>query len=245
MRILVVEDNDTLRALMLKQLETLGYCAAAVGTAVEALEKLLREDFDLVLMDISLPQMDGLEASRRIRSIEEIARQKRIPIVATTGFSNRRDCLEAGIDDFLEKPIVLDRLRAVLDRWLKGQELKDKLVLVVEDDATNRRVISYLLEQMGITYHIARNGVEAVSKVRETEYALILMDIKMPGLDGYRATKAIRAFSGKVKDVPIVAVTAQAMDGDLEKCIWAGMNDYLPKPFTREDLELVVSRWLR
>jgi CheY-like chemotaxis protein len=67
----------------------------------------------------------------------------------------------------------------------------------------------------------------------------------MPELDGYRATKAIRASASDRRDVPIVAVTAQAMDGDLEKCIWAGMNDYLPKPYTREDLESVVSRWLK
>ena len=245
MRILVVEDHDGLRSLVLEQLKTLGYAAEAVNTGVEAVQKLLREKFDLILMDICLPQMDGLEAARNIRRIEELAKEGHIPIVATTGISSRTDCLAAGIDDFLEKPVMLEKLRLTLDRWLKFKHYCEKLVLIVEDDETNRQVLSLLLERMGIPHHFAQNGKEAVAMARQTGYTLILMDIRMPELDGYRATKAIRASTQSGRMVPIIAVTAQAMDGDLEKCIWAGMNDYLPKPYTREDLETVVCRWLK
>jgi len=245
MRILVVEDQHVLSGLVLQQLRALGYAAEAVSTGIEALQKLLQFDYDLILMDVCLPDMDGLEASKKIRQVEQIAKQRRIPIVATTGISNRSVCLEAGMDDFLEKPVLLDKLRTTLDRWLKYREFSSKLVLVVEDDHTNRTVLSLLLERMGIPHDFAENGREAVVMARSADYALILMDIRMPELDGYRATKAIRASASASKDVPIVAVTAQAMEGDLEKCIWAGMNDYLAKPYTREDLESVVSRWLK
>jgi CheY-like chemotaxis protein len=136
-------------------------------------------------------------------------------------------------------------LRVTLDRWLKFRNLSEKVVLIVEDDETNRQVLSLLLERMSLKHEFARNGKEAIFMARTTDYALILMDIRMPELDGYRATKAIRASASRGRFVPIVAVTAQVMDGDLEKCIWAGMNDYLPKPYTSEDLQNVVSRWLK
>jgi CheY-like chemotaxis protein len=245
MRILVVEDQHVPRGLVLQQLKALGYAAEAVTTGVEAIQKLLQCEYDLILMDVGLPDMDGLEASKKIREVEQIAKQRRIPIVGTTGFSNRRACLDAGMDDFLQKPVLLDQLRTTLDRWLKYKDFASKLVLVVEDDHTNRTVLSLLLERMGVPHDFADNGKVAVSMARTTDYALILMDIRLPELDGYRATKAIRASASVRRDVPIVAVTAQAMEGDLEKCIWAGMNDYLPKPYTREDLESVVSRWLK
>lgn len=246
MRILVVEDHNVLRGLVLQQLKLLGYEAIGVSSGLEAIEKLLREEFDLILMDVSMPQMDGIEASQQIRRIEHIAKQQRIPIVATTGISNRRACLEAGMDDFLEKPVLLENLRQTLDRWLKHKNYEEKLVLVVEDEENNRKVLSYLLERMGIPHHFAKNGLEAVSMARTEQYALILMDIRMPHLDGYSAAQAIRASSSEAgRGVPIVAVTAQVMEGDMEKCMWAGMNDYLAKPYTREDLESIVSRWLK
>ena len=244
-RILVVEDHEVLRILTMQQLKTLGYTAEAVSNGIEAVQRLLQHNFDLILMDIGLPEMDGLTAAKQIRKVETIAKQRRIPIVATTSKSNRSECLAAGIDDYLEKPLVLDKLRTTLDRWLKHGNYAEKLVLVVEDDDTNRKVLSVLLEGWACATNLPKSGMEAVAPARNTNYLLILMDIRMPELDGYKATQTIRNCSRNGKDIPIVAVTAQAMEGDLEKCIWAGMNDYLPKPYTREDLESVVSRWLK
>ncbi|MGH9547790.1 MAG: response regulator, partial [Terriglobales bacterium] len=243
MHILVVEDHETLRALVLQQLRALGYSGEAVSNGIEALQKMLQRDFDLILMDLVLPEMDGLEAAKRIRQIEQIAKQKRIPIVATSAMYDRQECLDAGIDDFMDKPVLLENLRTMLNRWLNYKTTHStRRILIVEDDETNRRVMSILLERMGHDHDFAHNGAEAVSMARENEYGLILMDIRMPELDGYKATKAIRASAAGRNHIPIVAVTAQAMDGDLEKCIWAGMNDYLSKPYTSEELETVVHR---
>ncbi|HEY9731265.1 MAG TPA: response regulator [Drouetiella sp.] len=121
----------------------------------------------------------------------------------------------------------------------------EKRVLVVEDDKSNQIVFSTLLKNMGLDFDLAETGRQAVEAVRHRTYSIILMDIRMPELDGLEATKTIRSL-GTVngKQIPIVAVTAQAMDGDKERCIWAGMSDYISKPFTREELEKTIFRWL-
>lgn len=245
MRILVVEDHSVLRTLVLQQLRALGYAGEGVKTGAEAVRRLMDDDFSLILMDIGVPELDGADHLQQVRQVQHIAKQKRIPIVATTAMADRQKCMEAGMDDYIAKPVLLDQLESTLSRWLKTKSNSEKCVLIVEDDSTNRKVMSVLLERMGLEHDFATDGTEAVAMARAKDYALILMDIRMPQLDGYRATKAIRASLIGRKDVPIVAVTAQAMDGDLEKCIWAGMNDYLPKPYTPEELELVVHRWLK
>jgi CheY-like chemotaxis protein len=123
--------------------------------------------------------------------------------------------------------------------------MDEKRVLVVEDDKSNQIVFSTLLKNMGLAFDLAETGRQAVEAVRQRTYSIILMDIRMPELDGLEATKTIRSL-GTVngKQIPIVAVTAQAMDGDKERCIWAGMSDYISKPFTREELEKTIFRWL-
>ncbi len=123
--------------------------------------------------------------------------------------------------------------------------MDEKRVLVVEDDKSNQIVFSTLLKNMGLDFDLAETGRQAVEAVRQRTYAIILMDIRMPELDGLEATKTIRSLgSVNGKQIPIVAVTAQAMDGDKERCIWAGMSDYLSKPFTREELEKTILRWI-
>ncbi len=245
MRILVVEDHDGLRALVIQQLKLLGYSAESVGSGLEAIEMLLRTQYDLILMDLCVPEMDGVEATQRIRRIEHLAKQQNVPIITTSGFAHKRAHVEADKTDDSEQPVLLENLRATLNQWRLQKKSTAKLVLVVEDEDTNRKVLSFLLERMCIPHHFARNGMEAVAMARTEQYGLILMDIRMPQLDGYRATQVIRASTASGKEVPIVAVTAQALEGDMEKCMWAGMNDYLAKPYTREALESIVLRWLK
>lgn len=123
--------------------------------------------------------------------------------------------------------------------------MDNRKVLVVEDDKSNQVVFSTLLKRMGLEFDIVETGLQAIEAVRHCTYAIILMDIRMPELDGLEATKTIRSLgSVSGKQIPIVAVTAQAMDGDKERCIWAGMSDYLSKPFTREELEITIVRWI-
>jgi CheY-like chemotaxis protein len=123
--------------------------------------------------------------------------------------------------------------------------MDEKRVLVVEDDKSNQIVFSTLLKNMGLDFDLAETGRQAIDAVRLRDYSIILMDIRMPELDGLQATKTIRSLgSVNGKQIPIIAVTAQAMDGDKERCIWAGMSDYLSKPFTREELEKTICRWI-
>lgn len=126
-----------------------------------------------------------------------------------------------------------------------GLQVDDRRVLVVEDDEKNQIVFSVLLKRMGLEFDIAMNGKQAIDAVRNKTYSIILMDVRMPQIDGIEATKTIRSLgSVNGKQIPIVAVTAQAMEGDRERCIWAGMSDYLAKPFTREELENTIAKWI-
>jgi CheY-like chemotaxis protein len=119
-------------------------------------------------------------------------------------------------------------------------------VLLVEDNDVNRTVAQKLLERMGHTVDVARDGREAVDATRATAYDVVLMDVQMPVLDGYQATIAIRRREGGTTHVPIVAMTANAMAGDREKCLAVGMDDYLPKPVRPEDLSAAIERaWAR
>lgn len=116
--ILVVEDDETLRLLATKQLAKLGFVGHAVADGTEAVEKAAAEDYSLILMDIQMPHMDGIEATNAIRQIEQKKKHGRVPIIAMTANPDKQRCLDAGMDDFIFKPVMLGQLRELLDRWL-------------------------------------------------------------------------------------------------------------------------------
>jgi CheY-like chemotaxis protein len=126
-----------------------------------------------------------------------------------------------------------------------SQQVHARRVLVVEDNAVNQKVAGSLLRKLGHRVDFVANGHEAVEAVQAIPYDLILMDCQMPEMDGYEATRAIRELSGIASRVPIIALTANAMAGDRERCVAAGMDDYLPKPLRFEDLSAAVERWLQ
>lgn len=117
-------------------------------------------------------------------------------------------------------------------------------VLIVEDNPINQRVAVILANKLGFVADVAGDGSEALSMVRDQDYNLILMDCQMPVMDGFEATKAIRALEAPVSQVPIIAVTANVMEGQRDKCLAAGMNDYLPKPINKDVLGKAVDRWI-
>lgn len=119
--VLIVEDNHVLRRLFLSQLKVLGLTGHEAINGEEAVEAVATNQYGLILMDVSMPVMDGLEATRRIRKHEEEYQKIRVPIVAVTGISDRNTCLEAGMDDFMNKPFLLDHLRQVVSRWMKKE----------------------------------------------------------------------------------------------------------------------------
>jgi CheY-like chemotaxis protein len=129
--------------------------------------------------------------------------------------------------------------------YLSNKSENPELILVVDDNTSNQYVARVVLEKFGYKTHIVENGEEAIKAAAADQYQLILMDCRMPICDGYEATEAIRAMQARSgKRVPIIGVTACAMEGDREKCLAAGMDDYIPKPLTLDDFKKLLHRWL-
>ena len=268
-RVLVVDDNEASREILADILRALRIevgMAANGQAAIEQLEQASAKPFDVVLMDWRMPGMNGDEATRRICAAHSIAHKPKVVMVTAYG---REEVLklaeQAGVDGFLVKPVLpsvlFDTLLTVLGRArvlrtergitpLRGTpEFAGARLLLVEDNEINREFAVELLCSMQIQVDQAVDGEEAVAKVQARAYDGVLMDIQMPKLDGFEATRAIRRLSVAQDDrfasIPIIAMTAQALTGDRGKSIAAGMNDYLSKPINPELLAGALARWLK
>ena len=222
--------------------------------------------FDLALLDLQMPGIDGLELAAQIKSTAGLAD---LPLVMLTsvGTHGREAALrESGIVATLTKPVRQPQLLATLTEVLgargavegTARPLADAgsaptplrtvtgrpRVLVAEDNPVNQRVAVRMLERLGLGADVAADGWEAVQSFHRQPYAAILMDCQMPELDGFEATERIRAREGNGRRTPIIAMTASAMRGDREKCLAAGMDDYVAKPVTINSLRTVLERWL-
>ncbi|MBF0626918.1 MAG: response regulator [Magnetococcales bacterium] len=257
LRVLVADDNPVSREILQKSFESFSFRVTCVASGEEALFELERalareKPYKMVYLDWQMGEMDGLRTAREINRRFPHAN---IPkIVMVTAYSREDVILAAqgaGIDGFLTKPINLSVLfetaLSVLNQEAQRQELvagesgtprvRDALhfdwrglrVLLVEDNEINQQVARELLEEEGIVVTIAANGEDAVTAVRATPFELVLMDVQMPVMDGYEASRVIRGDS-RFQSLPIIAMTANAMSGDREKCMAAGMNDHISKP---------------
>lgn len=255
-RILVVEDNRVNQQIAIEVLEQVGYKPHAVGNGIEALDALRESPYDIVLMDCQMPEMDGFRATEIIRQSDSL-NIKRIPIIAMTANALKGDkekCLAVGMTDYVSKPVDEAQLVLKIERCLSEKQHSVDLVitnhknhiLVVEDNKVNQTVISLNLESLGYTFDVANNGVEALKYLSTQICDLILMDCQMPEMDGFEATRNIRLLKDKTKsNIPIVALTANAMKGDRERCLDAGMNDFLTKPLDVEALSKSLDKWLQ
>ncbi|MEW6357339.1 MAG: response regulator [Planctomycetota bacterium] len=269
LRAMVVDDNRTTQMVLLQMLESFGLKAVVAASAKDALAKLryaaeTDKPYQLVLMDWRMPGMDGLEASKEIRGDDKLAE---IPIVMVTAFGSEYEMQKGdglGINAFLTKPVqqsvLFNTLMEVLgqeqmqeaagERHIVTKEslrvapLQGVRVLLAEDNAINQEVAIKLLTDAGLEVDIATNGREAVAAVKKKFYDAVLMDVQMPEMDGYEATNAIRE-EARLDQLPIIAMTAHAMDGDREKCLEAGMNDYVSKPINPDHLFEVLQKWTR
>ncbi len=270
MRILVVDDNQTNRTILVKMTESFGCSPEAVETGKEAIQALKRAAhkeklFDLVLLDMQMPGMDGEETLGAIRQDPDI---KDVTVIILTSLGVRGDVarLQAlGGAGYLTKPIkqsqLFDTIITVLSRQKRvvGQEpirivtrhtiaeekRRKTRILLAEDNPMNQKLAVALLKRAGYLIDAVENGRLAVEAINRRAYDLVLMDVQMPEMDGFEATRAIRKKQDERKDIPIVAMTAHAMKGDREKCLQAGMDDYVAKPIEPQELLGTIEKWTR
>jgi len=268
MRVLVIDDNVTSREILMGMLESLSFEVSLAVSGEEGLRELEdasgKRPYDLVLMDWKMPGMNGIEASKRIRNHPGLAKVPTIIMVTAYGREEiMRQADQLGLEGFLIKPVSPSvlfntimqafsleapesvRPRVPADRTAeKLQDIRGAWILLVEDNEINQQVARELLEGAGLPVTIATNGDEAVHAVKDKDFEAVLMDVQMPVMDGYQATRVIRK-DERFKGLPIIAMTAHAMTGDQEKCLEAGMNDYVSKPIDPEKLFSTLIKWIK
>ncbi len=270
-RVLVVDDNEVNRRWLSILLETLGHRWECASSGPEALDQLRLavlggDPFSAAVVDVSMPIMSGDQLVQEIRWDPDL---EGLHLVAMTTIGQRGDAMrlrELGFAKCLLKPVKEPLLRSCLDvrnadpgpEEDAGEEARPSRrssgarpggaapVLLAEDNPINQRVALSMLERIGHVVDTVSNGREAVDALCKTAYALVLMDCQMPEMDGYEATEVIRSARAPVLDrnIPVIAMTANAMQGDREKCLEAGMNDYIAKPVDSATLTEVLDRWL-
>ncbi|MGE3540150.1 MAG: response regulator [Candidatus Tectimicrobiota bacterium] len=268
LRVLCVDDNATNRAFLAAQLTAWGMqadCLPDSATALLALQSARQQGhpYALALLDYQMPGMHGLDLARAIKADKTLA-QLRLVLLTSVGDSGLRAAAEqAGCTTYLLKPLRQSQLydciattvgttSAALEARLSLQHgVRQTLaqrrarILVAEDNVVNQKVIVRLLEKLGCRVDVAANGLEALEASSRVSYDCLFMDCQMPEMDGYAATAAIRQReSSSARHTTIIAMTANAMQGDRERCLAAGMDDYLSKPVQVVALEKVLQHWL-
>ena len=253
-RILIVEDNETNRRMLTEQTAAWGMVPTPVGTGEAALARLADGAvFDVVTLDQRLPGLDGLDVAARIR---ERFGADAPPLVMLSGLGRQRQAATDGLAAWLTKPIKRDQLFAALRRVLSptpaatapaaessGETLAERhplRLLVVEDNRVNQKVALRLLGRLGYEADVAMNGVEALEAVGRAPYDAVLMDMQMPEMDGLEATRRIIDRYGPTDRPRIIAMTANAMEQDRQRCFDAGMDDFVTKPIRLESLSAAL-----
>lgn len=268
MRVLVADGNAPNREALERQLIDWSMQCAGVGSGAEALHELgytaaRGNSFDLVILDSHMPDIDGLDLARAIKADRRFAALPLIMLSSVTASADHNDPRPTQIDYYLGRPVsqsdLYDAIATAMSlRYVAapdpvgqtitaGPEEQVGRVLLVEDSPVNQEVAGAMLESLGVAFGTAENGLVALEQVCRESFDLVLMDCQMPGMDGFEATGEIRRRErdGRLsRTLPVVALTANAIDGDRERCIAAGMDDYLSKPYTRDQLAAVLGRWL-
>jgi PAS domain S-box-containing protein len=265
-RVLLIDDNAVSRTVLLSYLERWGADAATAATGAEALAQLRESSeggrpFDLALVDLELPGMDGWQLASEINADKTINATSLV-LLSPTGKMGGDAKMKRLLwfNGYANKPVritelaeqICSALSSDLELAVAGEaelfpeveeeaEVRPSRLLVAEDHLVNQQLFRTILEKLGHTVVLASNGREAVEGVESESPDLVFMDVQMPEMNGYEATIAIRE---KGYDLPIIAVTANALKGEQDKCMEAGMNDFLTKPFKREDLVPVLRRWI-
>jgi len=273
-RALIVDDNATSREILTTHMTSWGMRPAEAGdgpAALEALGRAIEENdpFRVAVIDMQMPEMDGEALGRAIKADRRLADTRMVMLTSLGTRGDARHFEEIGFAAYAIKPIRHQELKGVLSLALAergGTQLTPRpivtrhaaretlnlyagrkaLILVAEDNIVNQHVALGILKKFGLRADAVANGAEAVKALETIPYDLVLMDVQMPVMDGLEATREIRNPQSKVGShaIPIIAMTAHAMLGDRERCIEAGMNDYVSKPVSFQALTEVLARWL-
>jgi two-component system, sensor histidine kinase and response regulator len=278
LRVLTVDDNETNCRIVHQQVTSWGMhdgCAEDGQRALEMLRSAAKSGrpYDLAILDMQMPGMDGIELARRIKDDPSVS-STRLIMLSSLGQGAAEEALRVGIDIYLTKPVRQSRLFDAIATVMASEEASATLaradaplatlrshskveakarptnahLLLAEDNPVNQKVATRMLEKLGYRVDVVGNGLEAVEALfSRIPYAAILMDVQMPEMDGHQATAEIRkreSQSGEpARRTPIIAMTASAMQGDREKALEAGMDDYVSKPVKPEELDAVLARW--
>jgi signal transduction histidine kinase/DNA-binding response OmpR family regulator len=258
--ILIVDDNATNRRILQLQCEFWNIDSVAVGSGADALKLIdMNTKFDACILDMQMPVMDGEMLAKEIRMRID---KEHLPLIMLTsiGFNSRTPEVQQLFSYYVQKPVKHSRLAEILfsvftqtqsmDDVRKDDELElfpvandyPFKILIAEDNFINQKLIRNLFEVLGYKTDLVANGHEAIDALKHKKYDLIFMDVQMPEMDGYEATHKIRERWGGDGPV-IIAMTANAMQGDREKCLVSGMDDYISKPLRLEDLMRVIKYW--
>ena len=263
-RVLVVDDNASNRTILEEALKNWGLIVRAAGSGPDALQELHSavsqgRACQLLLADSRMPGMDGFALVEAVRQSPELKVSSVMMLTSDDYHSSIRRCRQLGIFAHLLKPVTLIELLAVIRETVspvtaqvESAHSEKKCssipirILLAEDNLVNQRLAVRTLEKMGHEVVVAHTGQEALNEIRGQKFDLVLMDVQMPEMDGYAATREIRrSEQGGLGHMPVIAMTAHAMKGDRESCLDAGMDDYIAKPVNREELERVIERVMK
>jgi two-component system sensor histidine kinase/response regulator len=261
-KILVADDTEMSRIILRDMLSAMTFVVTDVASGSDALEALRRTPYDVVLLDWRMPKLDGIDTAKAIRALPL---DPPPPIIMVTAHGREdiiREAADAGFAEVITKPVnastLFDTLVTVLGghRTERVEERRTALpaeglaairgarVLLVEDNEMNRILAVEILEGAGLTVHTAGDGREAVAMVTGNDYDIVLMDMQMPVMDGITATREIRK-DERFRTLPIVAMTANVMSRDIERCREAGMEDHIGKPIDPDDLFATLMQWVK
>jgi PAS domain S-box-containing protein len=265
LHVLGIDDNATNRMILLKMLKGFGCRVATAASGAEGLEMLRRaahsgDAYRVVLLDMQMPEMDGEETARAIKADPNTSDAK---IVILTSMGHRGDASrfeQIGCSGYLLKPIKQQQLygallavlgkestaerpsRIVTRHTLSEHSRQAMRLLLAEDNPINRKLAVTLLQKANYRVDTVENGLQALETLQREHYSLVLMDVQMPEMDGFEATERIRQLEGAGRRTPIIAMTAHAMKGDRERCLAAGMDDYVSKPLQPDELFAAIER---
>jgi CheY-like chemotaxis protein/HPt (histidine-containing phosphotransfer) domain-containing protein len=264
LRVLVASGHATQRQILEDQLRAWGVHADSAADCASALEKVGQaaaiRPYKLILVDLDIQGTDGIQLARSVRALPEVPLTRTVLLSATNAISDPEVLRQAGIAQWLHKPVSQRELHRCLRHTIAGRSaLPDEddrstspdqssayfgaHVLVAEDNPVNQEVARGMLEALGCQVEIVPSGADAVMAAAAGRYGMIFMDCQMPDMDGFEATRRIRASESSGR-IPIIALTANAIAGDRERCLESGMDDYLAKPISQQQLADVMRQYL-